>query len=67
LIVRSTATPEGFVPGMFSIMDLNLMCTLRALSSMTSEDWSDYKNLMALYDFFKTRPSIVKTDPTPPE
>ena len=57
------ATPEGFVPGVFSIMDLKLMCTLSALSSMTSENWEQYENLAALHDFHSTRPSIVKTDP----
>ncbi len=60
------ATPEGFVPGIFSIMDLNLMCAFRMLTQMANEDWRNHKNLSALYDFYKSRPSIVKTDPEPP-
>ena len=61
------ATPEGFAPGVFSIMDLNLVCAFRMLTRMTNEDWSSFKNLSALQEFYKSRPSIVKTDPGPPE
>lgn len=61
------ATPEGFAPGLFSIMDVNLMCAFRMLTRMTHEDWSEYKNLVALQEFFEQRPSIVKTDPGPPQ
>ena len=61
--LEQKATPEGFAPGVFSIMDLNMMCAFRMLTRMTSEDWSNHKNLTALHDFYITRPSIVKTDP----
>ena len=61
------ATPEGFAPGVFSIMDLNLVCAFRMLTRMTNEDWSSYKNLSALHEFFILRPSVVKTDPGPPQ
>ena len=55
------ATSEGFVPGVFSVMDINLICALRLVNTMTSEDWSIYKNLSALNSFFADRPSVVKS------
>lgn len=61
--LEKRATPEGFAPGVFSIMDLNMMCAFRMLTNMTHEAWGDHKNLAALHEFYISRPSIVKTDP----
>jgi len=61
------ATHEGFVPGVFSIMDLKMMCAFRTLTRCANDDWnpdwSKYRNLDSIYAFYRDRPSIVKTDP----
>ena len=58
------ATPEGFVPGTFTVMDLNLMCALGLLSELEKEDWRDRKNLAGLYERFESRSSIQATAPS---
>ena len=61
------ATPEGFAPGIFSIMDLKMMCAFRCLTRCANDDWaldwSQYKNLDSIHEVYRDRPSIVKTDP----
>ena len=55
------ATSEGFAPGVFSVMDINLICALQMIDSMANEDWSGYKNLSALNNFYMDRPSVVNS------
>lgn len=57
------ATPEGFVPGMFTVMDINLMCALGVLSAFGKARWRERKNLAGLYRRFESRPSILATAP----
>ena len=61
------ATPEGFAPGVFSIMDVKMMCAFRCLTRCANDhwnlDWSKYQNLDSIHAFYRHRPSIVKTDP----
>lgn len=57
------ATPEGFSPGTFTIMDLKLMCALDFLSAVGKEDWRNRRNLAGIHERFKLRPSIEATQP----
>lgn len=58
------ATSEGFVPGTFTVMDLNLMCALGFLSALKKDDWRDRENLAGLHGRFESRPSIQATAPS---
>ena len=59
--LEERATPEGFVPGTFTIMDVKLMCALGFLTRRGQENWRDRKNLAGLHEFFQSRPSIQAT------
>ena len=66
--LEQRATPEGFVPGVFSVMDIKLICTLaqneqfgRVGDKGFPYPWRSRKNIAALYDRFQSRPSVLTT------
>lgn len=61
--LEERATPEGFVPGQFSISDLNLVCTLQWADFRKPFDWGGRPNLHAIVEFYKDRESIRNTRP----
>ena len=58
------ATPEGFVPGSFSALDLNLICALEWAEFRKIFSWRGRPNLEKLVDFYKDRESVSATRPT---
>ncbi len=65
--LEERATPEGFAPGLFSIMDLNLICLVE-FSDAREEifQWRGRPRLEALAAHFSGRPSLIATPPGPP-
>lgn len=61
--LEERATPEGFVPGQFSISDLNLVCTLQWADFRKPFDWGGRPKLHAIVEFYKDRDSIRNTRP----
>lgn len=61
--LEQRATPQGFTPGEFSVLDLNLVCTLEWADFRKPFDWSGRPNLKAIVDFYKNRESIGATRP----
>jgi glutathione S-transferase len=57
------ATADGFVPGAFSIMDLNLICALGNVDRQKSFEWRGRPNLEALVARHADRPSVELTAP----
>jgi len=55
------ATPEGFAPGLFSIMDLNLICALGNIDNRKSFEWRGRPVLEAIYGRYAGRPSVQST------
>lgn len=65
--LESRATPEGFAPGLFSIMDMNLLCALEF--SEARDDifpWRGHQRLEAIVARYAHRPSVQSTRPGPP-
>jgi len=59
--LEDRATPEGFAPGWFSVMDINLICSIaygekRGVMRLTAR-----RNLQAIIDRFSGRPSVAST------
>ena len=61
--LEKRATPEGFVPGEFSILDLNMICTLEWADFRKPFEWRGRPNLEALVAFHGKRESIRSTRP----
>jgi glutathione S-transferase len=59
--VEGQATPEGFAPGQFSIMDLNLICALGNVDNHKSFEWRGRPTLEALVECYAERPSVKAT------
>lgn len=55
------ATPDGFAPGQFSIMDLNLICALGNVDNHKSFQWRGRSTLEALVARYAERPSVKAT------
>ena len=55
------ATPEGFVPGVFSILDISLVCALGNIDNHKSFEWRGRPALEAIMDYFRERPSVENT------
>jgi glutathione S-transferase len=51
-----TATREGFAPGVFSIMDLNLVCALGNVDNHKSFEWRGRPTLEAIVVGYAERP-----------
>lgn len=72
--LEQRATPEGFVPGTFSVMDINLICALAfneryGLHEFENNPfpypWRNRNNLAAIFDRFQSRPSVQASLPPP--
>ena len=59
--LETQATPEGFAPGMFSVMDLNLICALGNVDNRKSFEWRGRPTLEAIYARYADRPSVKAT------
>lgn len=57
------ASPEGFMPGAFSMADVKLICALDFGEFRDVFTWRGRPNLERLMDGFATRPSVVDTYP----
>lgn len=55
------ATADGFAPGAFSIMDLNLICALGNVDNHKSFEWRGRPTLEALMARYTDRPSVRTT------
>ena len=55
------AAPEGFAPGMFSLMDINLICSLGNVDHHQSFEWRGRPNLEAILERYQKRPSVKST------
>ena len=55
-------TPEGFAPGLFSIMDLNLICALGNVDNHKTFEWRPGRpTLTAIMSRYAERPSVKST------
>ena len=54
---------EGFWPGMFSVMDVNLVCTLAWLDLRKPVPWRGRPKLEAIMERYGARPSVQATRP----
>ena len=61
--LEAKATPEGYAPGVFSIQDLNLMCTLQWFDFREVCEWRGRPNLEAIVARYTGRPSVRETAP----
>lgn len=64
--LEKRATPEGFVPGWFSVLDLNLVITLQWLDFRKLHEWRGRKTIERLVAFHERRPTFPPTHPTAP-
>ncbi len=60
------ATPEGFVPGWFSVLDLNLVITVQWVDFRKLFEWRGRSNIDKLVAFHEPRPTLPPTHPTAP-
>jgi len=60
------ATPEGFVPGWFSVLDLNLLITVQWVDFRKLFEWRGRPNIDKLVAFHEQRPTIPASHPTLP-
>jgi glutathione S-transferase len=61
--LEQRATPEGFVPGVFSIQDLNLVCALNWVNFRKPIEWQGRPKLRAILERYQARPSVKATVP----
>jgi glutathione S-transferase len=59
--LEAKATPEGFVAGVFSIMDVNLICALGNVDNHRSFEWRGRSTLEAIVARYAERPSVKST------
>jgi glutathione S-transferase len=59
--LEKQATPEGFAPGLFSIMDLNLICALGNVDNRKSFEWRGRRALEAIHARYADRPSVLSS------
>ena len=57
--------PEGFIPGVFSIQDLNAVIALLWMDFRKPAPWRGRKKLEALVARYENRPSLQATKPGP--
>jgi glutathione S-transferase len=65
--LETRVTPQGFVPGVFSIQDLNLTIALLWLDFRQPLPWRGQgrPRLEALVERYRERPSLLATQPVP--
>jgi glutathione S-transferase len=61
--LEARATPEGIVPGVFSIQDLNLVCALTWIEFRKPVAWAGRPKLAAIVARYAERPSVRATQP----
>lgn len=66
--LEKRATPDGFIPGVFSIQDINLICPLGYLDARGEIlqgvlDWRGRRNLEAIVSSAERRASVASTKP----
>ena len=59
--LEGRATPEGFAPGWFSVMDIALICPIAFGEKRGILNWRGRPTLEAIYDRLLTRPSVAAT------
>jgi glutathione S-transferase len=59
------ATPHGFWPGVFSVMDIAMICPLHYAETRGVIQWRDRPNLAALYERWGSRHSVWETQEPP--
>jgi glutathione S-transferase len=59
--LEKNATSDGFAPGKFSIMDLNLICALSNVDHHKTFDWRGRPSLEAIIARHSERPSVKST------
>jgi glutathione S-transferase len=59
--LETQATAEGFAPGNFAIMDVNLICALGNLDHHRSFEWRPRARLEAIVARYRERPSVQAT------
>jgi glutathione S-transferase len=59
--LEGKATCDGFAPGEFSIMDLNLICALGNVDHHKSFEWRGRPRLEAIVARYSERPSVKST------
>lgn len=59
--LEKQATSDGFAPGYFSIMDLNLICALGNVDIHKSFEWRGRPTLEAVVGRYQERPSVAAT------
>lgn len=64
--LEQQATPEGFAPGYFSLMDIAFICNATFAETRPMLPWRGRPALEALYDRHQNRPSIMATPIGPP-
>lgn len=60
--LEAHAKPEGFIPGVFSIADLNLVCALQWFDDRDVIEWWGRRRLETIVARYQNRPS-VKNNP----
>jgi glutathione S-transferase len=63
--LEDQATPTGFWPGVFSVMDIALICPLHYAETRGVIEWRDRPKLNALYEHWRGRPSVLATAEPP--
>lgn len=56
--LEARATPEGFIPGVFSIADLNLVCALQWFDDRDIIPWWGRRRLETIVARYQNRPSV---------
>jgi len=56
--LEAHATTEGFIPGLFSIADLNLVCALQWFDDRDVIDWWGHRRLETIVARYQNRPSV---------
>lgn len=59
--LEQQATPEGFAPGIFSHMDVNLICALGNVDNHRSFEWRGRPTLEAIVARYAQRPAVTAT------
>lgn len=62
--LEAEATPAGFIPGVFSAMDISLISITGYLDFRNVLDWRGRPNLEAIVQRHEQRPSVAATMPT---
>ena len=57
--LEAHATPDGFIPGVFSIADLNLVCALQWFDDRDVLDWWGRRKLETIVARYQKRPSVT--------